>query len=270
MAGHLGSGVRASREAPRLTCRRKSMGVAREVEAFPGNIEAICAAAATYARARNCPVERGLLERCRPSLAAPEYDNWDGGMWSWPLRLELEPADFNSIKGPEERRQIEHNIEEIVDEILRGRYLPHVVGRVTVVPRLVLVEAGPTNQGRAHSLHPAALEDDGVYYRSHPERLLGREAKRRGVLVAPLPLFLTPRRVEPDFLILHAGVALVVEVDGPSHTETPVEAQDRLLPFKRQGVEVYRVAATSCSSEAQASRTMEQILEHIARLKANR
>jgi hypothetical protein len=97
------------------------MGAAHEVVEFPGNIEALCGAAVSYCRVIDCPAEAGYLSRGHPSLGDPEYDNWDGGTWYWPLRIELDLQDFGTIKGPEARQVLEKRIEVILDHIARLR-----------------------------------------------------------------------------------------------------------------------------------------------------
>src|SRR5438445_745948 len=78
--------------------------------------------------------------------------------------------------------------------------------------------------------------------------------KAAGLTFAPLPVFLRGgaeyRRIEPDFVVLHEGHALVIEVDGDSvHVEAPADAQARLRLMTDHGAEVERVKASDCNDE---------------------
>ena len=77
---------------------------------------------------------------------------------------------------------------------------------------------GVTNQGRAHSANPAAIEYEGLLFRSQPEVLLFVALRDTGLPVMPLPVVVSKglrfRRIEPDFVVIRRGVTFVVEVDG--------------------------------------------------------
>ena len=68
----------------------------------------------------------------------------------------------------------------------------------------------------------APYEVDGLLFRSQPEINLYRALKDRSISFAPLPVFIRggdyAAELEPDFVILHRGQVLVVELDGSSST----------------------------------------------------
>lgn len=89
-----------------------------------------------------------------------------------------------------------------------------------------------SNQGRVRSNNVAPLTVDGLLFRSQPEIHLYRALKALGVSFAPLPVFVrggeSYSRIEPDFVVVHAGITMIVEVDGDTvHQETPAEAHAR-------------------------------------------
>jgi hypothetical protein len=122
------------------------------------------------------------------------------------------------------------------------------------------------NQGRAHSANPAPLEYDGLHFRSRFEVALYRELKTSEFVFAPLPVLICPRRIEPDFVVLHKGLVFVVEVDGQhTHQETPVAAQQRLEDLEMHGAFVIRVLADGEANAEWAKKTLARIKEAIRR-----
>lgn len=118
---------------------------------------------------------------------------------------------------------------------------------------------GVTNQGRARSTNIAPFEADGLLFRSRPEIHLFHALKSCGVTVAPLPVFVRGgaeyRRLEPDFVIVHRGKLMVVEVDGDAfHDESPVDAHERLTVLSHEGVHTERVRAADCANDADAKK----------------
>jgi very-short-patch-repair endonuclease len=77
------------------------------------------------------------------------------------------------------------------------------------------------------------------------------------VSFAPLPVFVRGgenyRRVEPDFFLVHGGIAMVVEVDGDTvHEESPAEAHARTSMLHHEGVRIERIVASNCDSPERA------------------
>ena len=84
--------------------------------------------------------------------------------------------------------------------------------------------------------------------------------------MAPLPVFLrggaSYQRLEPDFVLIHKGVLVVVEVDGATvHRESPAEAHARTQGLQREGVRIERVSASECANRADADRCAERLME---------
>jgi hypothetical protein len=123
---------------------------------------------------------------------------------------------------------------------------------------------GVTNQGRVHSKNIAPREHDGLLFRSMPEIHFYDALKATGVVFAPLPAFLKRdrSRVEPDFLVIHQGVT-IVEIDGPWHTESPVDAQRRLQDFYDEVIHVERFRAEECETADLAKQAVRTLLQRI-------
>jgi hypothetical protein len=125
---------------------------------------------------------------------------------------------------------------------------------------------GITNQGRVLSDNVATRTHDGLPLRS--ARGIELLFRKKGVVFAPLPVFLrggaTYRRLEPDFVIIHNHVAVVVEVDGDTvHRELPAEADERLRMMTSEGVEVFRVSASDCDSAEKAEARAAEIVTFV-------
>lgn len=129
-----------------------------------------------------------------------------------------------------------------------------------------------SNQGRVRSDNVATITEAGLLFRSQPEVFLFNALQRKGVTLAPLPVFVRPNgtRFEPDFLIVYEGVVLVVEVDGDwSHTEKPVDAHERLEVLTTEGVKLHRIRASACGSRADADNEAGRILDVLKKHKAS-
>lgn len=131
--------------------------------------------------------------------------------------------------------------------------------------RVVSANSAPiSNQGRAHSSNVASISADGLLFRSQPEVALYRELKRSGYVFAPLPVFLCPRRIEPDFVILHEGMIFAVEVDGTyTHRESPAEAQERVRTMEHHGAYVIRIVADGPPDAEWSKASMSKIVESV-------
>jgi very-short-patch-repair endonuclease len=84
--------------------------------------------------------------------------------------------------------------------------------------------------------------------------------------MAPLPVFVRGgpkyQRLEPDFLLLHKGVVMVVEVDGATvHRESPAEAHERVQGMQHAGVRVERVRAADCETPSKAAQCADRLME---------
>jgi hypothetical protein len=134
---------------------------------------------------------------------------------------------------------------------------------------------GINNQGRVRSDNIATRTVDGLLFRSQPEIRLYQALKALGVSFAPLPVFVrggqSYRRIEPDFVIVHRGVTMAVEVDGDTvHRETPAEAHDRTTMLQHEGVQIERVKASDCETPEGAATCAKRLVALIDRLRTNR
>jgi hypothetical protein len=245
-----------------------------------------------YATARLL-AEAGMREEVN-LLAAQEdlqptciaYDKWDGGQWSWQFDLSLPLRAYRSLELAD-RETMASRITTAMRDVL-GAYDAHSIVPVRIVMEIPKATstwrlqakawatgAGLSNQGRVRSTNIAPFEDDGLLFRSRPEIFLYRALKALSVTLAPLPVFVRGggdyRRLEPDFVLVHRGVILVVEVDGASfHEETPVDAHERLTVLSREGVHTERVRAEDCATASRAAACAADLLTILDKLASNR
>jgi hypothetical protein len=125
---------------------------------------------------------------------------------------------------------------------------------------------GISNQGRVRSSNPAPYEHHGLLFRSKSEILLCEALLNARIPFAPLAVFLrgdgTYTRIEPDFALLVNGRICIIEVDGPQHRETPIEAQNRVEFLLRMKAEVHRIMSEDCRTPDLAMRAAKQALEY--------
>ncbi len=230
------------------------------------------------------------------ALGEMVWDNWDGGMWSADLRVLLPPPLYLRLAGDEARRDPDAPLTQLADDItsamresgletrdehgnpiffgaslhlapLRG--VDAEAWKAEAIERMV--GSGVTNQGRVRSDNLASLEFAGLRFRSQAEVNLFRAFQTLNVLVSPLPVFVrgTGRgsRFEPDFVVVVPPRIIVVEVDGPMHHESPVDAHERLAELVRSGIHVERVRADECRSLASAGATAKRLLRIISDLR---
>ena len=134
---------------------------------------------------------------------------------------------------------------------------------------------GLSNQGRVRSDAVAAYEIDGLFFRSKPEVYFYYALKGRNISFAPLPVFIRGGdqywRVETDFVILHEGHFVVVELDGEQfHHETPVAAHERLIPLHREGAHVERIRSSECDTVEKAKTVASQVIALLKKYAANK
>jgi hypothetical protein len=228
--------------------------------------------------------EVAVLANAKASIQQSGYDSWDGGTYLYTVSLEI-PTQLDA--------QIAAHRDEIQQTILlraQGQvrsYLNEGIEAVVIIAKLEgtpdwqnqakawLTGKNVTNQGRVRSDNVASRECDGLLFRSEPEILLYRALKAAGITFAPLPVFLRGgnqyRRLEPDFVIIKDGVVMQVEIDGDTvHTETPVEAHNRVTLMTHEGVHVERVRAEECNSLEAAEFVAQKLLQILAKVKAAR
>lgn len=216
-----------------------------------------------------------VLALAQPTLEFVSHDNWDGGTDYHRLVLAV-PKTLYAQLG-EERIQLEQTILKQVEEIF-GTQQYQILNTVKITVQLTSTDKwrekaaewiagkGVTNQGRAHSNNIASRECDGLLFRSVPEINLYKGLKSLGVPFAPLPVFLKGgnnyTRIEPDFIVIHNGVVLHVEVDGDTfHHENPAAAHARTSLLSHEGVFVERVPATECDTEEKAALCAKKLVE---------
>ncbi|MBT9555522.1 MAG: hypothetical protein IV100_05800 [Myxococcales bacterium] len=226
-----------------------------------------------------------VLAHGAPEVVQTGYDNWNGGTYTYELLLRV-PYLLHGQLG-DSVAELEKSILPRVRLFLGAEDENHQLAGVSIRPAVEvdtswrqkattwLTGAGVNNQGRVRSLNVAPLSADGLLFRSPPEIELYRALKSAGVSFAPLPVFVrggtTYSRIEPDFVIIQAGVVLALEVDGDTvHTETPAEAHARTRMLQHEGVNIERIHAHECATPEAAKNAVVRILAVIAKIKAAR
>ena len=227
---------------------------------------------ADFADAQRCKVVSRALRTRGVSITLESYDNWDGGIWTWLIKVFLSPQDWASFSDREERTKVQEELAKLADAVVSSE-----AHRFTVQFSAVATSplTGVTNQGRGHSANPASIQHEGLLFRSRSEVLLYEALRDTGLLVMPLPVVIFRgqryRRIEPDFVVIRRGMTFIVEVDGDRwHQESPVAAQERLRHLEDEGVRIIRVSAENCNSADLARQTAEDILSRIERLLESR
>lgn len=228
--------------------------------------------------------EVAVLTYSAPELVETNYDNWNGGTTSYSLYLHVPLSLYPQLQ--DGMGLIEQAICDKAQVFLDQFPNDHLT-QVKIVPAVVedpqwrdkaaawLAGAKLTNQGRVRSNNVAPLTVDGLLFRSQAEIHLYRSLKALGVSFAPLPVFVRGgenyRRIEPDFFLMHGGIAMVVEVDGDTvHQETPAEAHARTSMLQLEGVHVERIQSSECDSAEKAKATANKIMAAIEKLRAAR
>ncbi|WP_338461474.1 hypothetical protein VZH09_10635 [Synechococcus elongatus IITB7] len=201
-----------------------------------------------------------------------DYDNWDGGIWTWLVTVSLPPRNWAQFASKEERHAVEEELTELASVLVTSHAHRFIV---RLAARAISDSQGLTNQGRAHSSNPAAIEYEGLFFRSQPEIWLFAALRETGLPVMPLPVVTSNKfhfgRIEPDFVVIRRGMTFVIEVDGDRwHQETPAKAQERLRHLEDEGVRVIRVSAEKCNSPASAKDTAKDVLMRIERFLESR
>lgn len=215
-----------------------------------------------------------------------DWKDQDFGIDCWQLSICISNYIFFALN-EEERSAIEETLLDIArpffaavsDNYLRSLCLFPKVSPATESWRdeaLRFVKGeGVTNQGRVRSDNIASKEYKGLLFRSNTEIVLFKALIRAKLAVAPLPVFVrisdSYNRLEPDFLVVYNGLTFVIEVDGDSyHKEFPVEADDRLNPLTREGVEVRRISASELDSDSKADLAVRKLIQFMDSRKKSR
>jgi hypothetical protein len=253
-------------------------------ERFFANPESILGTLARLFASEGAAREVAILAHSAPELIETGYDNWNGGQTFYTLYLNIPLALYTQIEKSAD--ELEKKILERLQVLLKQHDNEHVT-KVRIGPSVVedpqwrekavawLSGQKVSNQGRVRSDNVAPLNVDGLLFRSQPEINLYRALKSMGISFAPLPVFVrggeTYQRLEPDFVVVRNGIAVVIEVDGDTvHTETPAEAHARTTMLLHEGVHIERVSASECDTQVKAKSCAERLIEIIERVKLSR
>lgn len=245
---------------------------------FFDNPEAVICTLARLFASKGARREVAVLTDADPELVVTNYDNWNGGTTSYALRLHISLNLYLALQ--DEIGLIEQAICDKA-QIFLDQFPNDDLEQVKIVPAAIedpqwrenaaaWLAGKASNQGRVRSDNVAPLTENGLLFRSWAEIHLYRALKELGVSFAPLPVFVrggySYDRIEPDFFIIHSGIAMVVEVDGDTiHQETPAEAHDRLAMLQHEGVYIERIKASKCDSTEKAKIAAQKIMTTISK-----
>lgn len=247
---------------------------------FPIDAETFVGTMASVAASHGNAMAVAVLAEAEAAIAfADQRSDWGHEYNYFSLRLMLDAGLYGRLAS--DRKDLCEALEELAQEISRGYFEDMSVTSVTLAPKLSAREGWRdearawlrgekiNNQGRVRSDNIAARQHDGLLFRSQPEIHLYNALKAKGIYLAPLPVFLrggpTYQRLEPDFVLLHKGVIMVVEIDGATvHRESPAEAHKRTEGLQRDGVHVERVQASECATAQDAQRCAEKLVAALA------
>jgi len=250
-------------------------------EEYSLDTEAVVATLAQISATRgDAPAVAVLAESDADVRLTDKYQDFGKFWYQFRLRLTVEPGLYGRLA--DERAGLTERLGTLAYELSAGYDENGTIRTVAIVPRVQSMDGwrprakawargeGVTNQGRVRSDNIASKLHDGLLFRSQPEINLYAALKALDVYLAPLPVFVRGgknfQRLEPDFVIVHRGVMLVVEVDGATvHRETPAEAYERTKGLDHQGVRVMRVSASDCETAVKAHVTANRIMETLRR-----
>jgi hypothetical protein len=244
-----------------------------DAETHPATAERLLATLAQLCKDAGLYEELWVLTLGSPELT--EVDRWDDcSIWNLTIGV---PADVLARLG--------RDYETLADAIFAIAKPVHRFGRLDRLQTIEIIGEpmllndnkdwratfqswlsgqNVSNQGRAHSKNIAPREHEGLLFRSTSEIYLYDALKQAGILFAPLPTFIKrdQGRVEPDFFIVHKGFT-IVEIDGPTHRESPVIAHRRLQDFTNEPIHVERIGAEECDTLDKAQRAVQSIIRRI-------
>jgi hypothetical protein len=247
----------------------------------PMDPEPLVATLAQMAATRGDALAVAALAESEPAILYKEsYRDFGKDYDLYTLRLRL-PAALYARLG-DDLEKLRDRLREMAYEITSAYDELRYVAAVVIAPEMERMDGwreqakswlrgeGINNQGRVRSDNIAARQHDGLLFRSQPEINLYSALKSKGIYFAPLPVFLrggaTYQRLEPDFVLLHKGVMMVVEVDGATvHQESPAEAHARTQGLLREGVRVERVPADACETPEKAAQCATRLIEALER-----
>jgi len=242
---------------------------------FSADLDAVLRAVAQGFAAEGDARSVAILAGANARTEITDSDNWNGGTYGYTIYLEV-PARLY-VQLAEQQADIEARIKAKCEPLIR-LYENTWIHGVVIATELVsdpdwkkkanawLAGEGINNQGRVRSDNIASREEDGLLFRSQEEIHLYKAIKSLGLTFAPLPVFLHGgadyKRIEPDFVIFHKGLVLVVEVDGDTvHHESPAAAHARTTMLEHAGARIIHISASEC-------RTPEKAMEWARKLPA--
>lgn len=254
--------------------------------AFPFANEAFASTLASIAATLGDAAAVAVLAASVPEIFyTHSRSDWGSDYHDFELRLLVSPDLYGRLGS--ERDAVKARLATLASEISRAHDQFYELSSVSIAPTVQEIDGwraaaakwlrgeGINNQGRARSDNIASRVHDGLLFRSQPEIHLYDALKALGVYLAPLPVFVrggaTYQRLEPDFVIIHKGVLIIVEVDGATvHRESAVEAHQRTQGLQREGVRIERVKAADCMTRAAADKCAAALMTAVAQYSALR
>lgn len=253
---------------------------------FPHAAEAFVNTLASIAASQGDATMVAVLALSEPKITLQDTrSDWGEDYHSFQLLLTLDTEFYGGLGA--DRASLSTRLRDLSHEVSEAHNRLITIGSVVLAPGIREVEGwrfeaqkwlrgeGLNNQGRVRSDNIAARAHDGLLFRSQAEINLYDALKRLGVYMAPLPVFVrggdTYQRLEPDFVLIHQGVLVVVEVDGATvHRESPTEAHARTVGLQQEGVRIERVSAANCATRQAAAQCAASLMKALVKYSALR
>ena len=85
---------------------------------MPVSPETLANTLADLADARGLNVVSQALRTRGVGITLEDYDNWDGGIWTWLITVSLPPRDWAAFSSIEERNTVERELAELANAIV--------------------------------------------------------------------------------------------------------------------------------------------------------
>jgi hypothetical protein len=261
-----------------MNCEKMDKKLTAELDKFLATLARLFAQ-------KGASAEVTVLTHGRRTCEKTGYGNyWDGGKNYYTITLIVPQSLYNQVA--DRRETVEKSLNDESAQLMR-RYPAIGLDEFIIMPmmpddpewrnkaRRWLSGETVSNQGRVRSDNVAPYQEDGLLFRSEPEKFLYHALMGLKISFAPLAVFMRGgelrHRVEPDFFIFHEGQVLVLELDGKQfHHETAAEADARLALLKREGAYIEHIESAECDTAEKAKTVAKQIIALLEKLKANK
>lgn len=273
-----------------FTSRTKSWGESTEIRydgAAAGDLLASCASEAFKALGQD---EHLLMIAASEHSVIPddatfdeERDQWFSFVWKIEAPLKIYSDYVTDVDGTTKKASFESTLWHLKlpeFEPVNSIVLAPVAQKSSLNWKEEALEwltrYGVNNQGNVYLENPPSKMFDDLRFRSNAEiNLYKALLEKTDIPFMALPVVMRQdlpkrpdgktRRIEPDFVLICPGYTIFIEIDGPSHKETPAEADQRLVFLRERGIIVRRLGVEGCKDADTARATLVEMLQSASR-----